>query len=153
MKGIYSQATQQQALAVCSQVSAVQRLIPWRKTCVRRVLVLLSVPLQCVDFGSCWLLLPYSLKVSTRCAGLGLLGSAGQGQLLPIPCPGPMSMRHKAIFRWLLPMGGLEVPGKGQATNQSWLQVVPDLSPLYKTYRVCQRKILLICGLLTLERF
>ena len=69
---------------------------------------------------------------------------AGQGQLLPVFCPGPASISYKVICRWLLLVLGLEVPRRGKAANQSQLPLVSGLEPRGKRYGACQGQMLLV---------
>ena len=55
------------------------------------------------------------LKLATGFLVLGPLergSGAVQGQLLPVPCTGPPGVSYKVVFRWLLLVLGLDVPGK-----------------------------------------
>ena len=72
------------------------------------------------------------LILSTGCAGAGALRGAGQGQLPPVPLPGPPGMSYKAICIWLLLVLALEVPRIGQVVNQDWLPLQLGLGPLSK---------------------
>ena len=78
---------------------------------------------------------------------------AGQGQLLPVPCPGPPGMNYKVICRWLLLVLGLEVLRRGQAVNQGQLQLVLGLGLLSNRYRAHKGQMLIVCDLRTFERF
>ena len=77
----------------------------------------------------------WSIAVHWVCSLWGFLGGSGQGQPLPVFCPGPPSVSYKAICRWLLLVLGLEVPRQGQAVNQGWLLLVPGLGQLNERYR------------------
>ena len=78
----------------------------------------------------------------------GFPGGTGEGQLLPVFCPGPPSMNYKVICRWLLLVLGLEVPRQDQAVNQEQLLLVPGLGPLSMRYRACWGQMLLIWEIL-----
>ena len=53
-------------------------------------------------------------------------------------------MSYRAICRWLLLVLSLEVPRRGQAMNQGWLQLIPGLGPLSKRYRIHRDQMLLV---------
>ena len=60
----------------------------------------------------------------------GVLGGAGQGQLLPVFYLGPLDISYKAICRWLLLVLGLEVPRRDQTVNPSQMLLVLGVGPL-----------------------
>ena len=52
-----------------------------------------------------------------------ILAGIGQGQPLPVFCPGPPNMSYLTIWRWLLLVWGLEAPRQSQ-TDPAWLLLV-----------------------------
>ena len=61
-----------------------------------------------------------------------------------MPCLGSVGMNYKVICRWLLLVLVLEMPGKGQATNQGWWPLVPRLGSPSNRYRVQKGQPLLL---------
>ena len=77
---------------------------------------------------------PWSIVVYWVLRLWGFPGGTGQGQPPPVFCLGPPCMSYKAIYRWLLPVMGLEIPRQSQPVNLGWLLLVPCLEPLSKWY-------------------
>ena len=89
---------------------------------------LLSPPLECVTFE--YGALVWSETVHQVHWLWGLPRGESQGQLPPVFCLGPLSMRDQVICRWLQLVVGLEVPRRGQAPNQGQLLLVLVLGQL-----------------------
>ena len=94
----------------------------------------LSLPLECVACGGGWVVLRHDLKLSTECAGSGASWEV-QAKVIHHLCSacGHPALSYNTIYRWLLPVLGLEMPRQGQC----WLLLVPGLAPLGDRYRAC----------------
>ena len=91
------------------------------------------------------MVLQCGLKLSTACAGSGTSQDI-QAKVSCYLCSalGLPSMSYKAICRWLLLLLGLEVPTRGQATNQDQLLLGLGLGPLIERYGAHQGQMLLV---------
>ena len=89
-------------------------------------------------------MIQHGLKLSTRYTD----SEASQEVQANIaaPCALTTATQHElqSICRWLLLLLGLEMPKRGQTSNQNWLLLVPGLEILSKRYRACLGQMLLI---------
>ena len=110
-----------QGLAVTTVEDQLSRNPPHRAGLISAWLwCLLRLPLECVICGSGWVVLPtWSEAFHKVCCLWELPGGVGHGQPLPVFYLGPSSMSYKAIFRWLLFLLRLEVPGEANLKTKA----------------------------------
>ena len=83
---------------------------------------------------------------SIRYTGSGV-SQEMQSQPLSLPYLGPPGTSYRVIYRWLLLVLGLEVPGRVPAAHQGQLLLVAGLGPFRESYMACQGLMLLVCNL------
>ena len=108
---------------------------PQSKTYLAGLWSPMSLPLECVACaGGCVVVIERGLRWSP-----GYTDSRAswevQAKVIHHLCSacGHPALSYNTIYRWLLPVLGLEMPKQGQC----WLLLVPGLAPLGDRYRAC----------------